>query len=195
MRGSLRGFCFQKKEAPLFLKAWFACARRPPGFILWRKRHLIFYKHGFPVRGALRGVIFWKKDPPKLSQHLPGAPRADPDLYSLPVPPELSPHVFSTSVGTSQAKPYFLRAFWEVCFPKMVSKVYVLDEAVMKKSKKHNARATSCSFLLACASILAKMEFIRGSRGSTGSSGIPIIRWQEPRLGPSLPRAPGARMT
>ena len=30
--------------------------------------------------GALRGFIFWKKDPPKLSQHLPGAPRALPEL-------------------------------------------------------------------------------------------------------------------
>ena len=51
--------------------------------------------------------------------------------------PELSSNVFSTFVGTSQAKPYFLRAFLEGRRPKMVSEVGVLYGAVMKKSKKH----------------------------------------------------------
>ena len=67
----------------------------------------------------------------------PELPRADPDLLSLPMPPELSSNVFSTFVGTSQAKPYFLRAFLEGRRPKMVSEVGVLYGAVMKKSKKH----------------------------------------------------------
>ena len=96
---------------------------------------------------------------------------------------------FSTFEGTSQAKPYFSRGSWEAIFPKMVSKVYVSCEAVLQKSKKHNARATSCTFLPTGARNMHDLEFIsgifrdpadpghaRGSGGTSRGSGPPCTR-------------------
>ena len=74
------------------------------------------------------------------SQSSPRAepPRADPDLHSLLVPPELSPDVLSTFSGTSATESYFLRPYLEGDLSDMVSKLCVLDGAVMKKSKTNN---------------------------------------------------------
>ena len=58
---------------------------------------------------------------------------ADPDLHSLLVLPELSPDVFSTFSGTSHAKPYFLGPYLLGDLSEIVSKLGVLDGAVMKK--------------------------------------------------------------
>ena len=51
----------------------------------------------------------------------------------------ISRDVFLTFVGTSQAKPYFLRAFLEGILSELLSEVGVLDEVVMKKSRKNIA--------------------------------------------------------
>ena len=57
---------------------------------------------------------------PRTLRAPPEPPRADPDLHSLLVPPELSHDVFSTLLGTSHAKPYVLRAFLEGTSPDLV---------------------------------------------------------------------------
>ena len=53
----------------------------------------------------------------------------------------------------------------------MIEKVYVSREAVLKKSKEHNARATSCSFSPTGAQNMHDSVLISGSRGSPGSAG------------------------
>jgi len=63
----------------------------------------------------------------------PEPPRANPDLHSLPVPPELSLDVFCTFSWTSQLKHLVLRAFLAGNPPKKLSKLGVLDERGMKK--------------------------------------------------------------
>ena len=128
------------------------------------------------------------KAPPDPPKALPRASRTDPDVHSLRFPPELSHDVFSTFVGQPHAKPHFLRVFLEGIFPKIVSKVCVLYGAVMKKSKTLHqsvARVTSA----------AKTEGNARSGTHPRILRIPRIRCQEPRLGTTLPRAPGARMT
>ena len=91
---------------------------------------------------------------PELPQRPPYHPGADPNDISLRLPPKLSPDVFSTFWGTSHAKPSVSRRFLEGNCLTMVPKPSISHETSLKKSKKHNARATSGSFLLACATNL-----------------------------------------
>ena len=66
----------------------------------------------------------------------PEPPTAGPEL---PGAIELSHDVFSTFVGQLHLKPLLLRAFLEGNPSEMLSKVGVIDGAVMKKSKKNIA--------------------------------------------------------
>ena len=134
------------------------------------------------------------KAPPDPPKALPRASRTDPDVHSLRLPPELSLDVFFYYffLGQPHAKPHFLRAFLEGICPKIVSKVCVLDGAVMNKSKKHCTGASPKSPSTVKSTNLPDLEFIRGFPGSRR---IPRIRCQELLLEPPLPHAPGARMT
>ena len=126
---------------------------------------------------------------PELPQRPPDHPGADTNVLSLRLPPKLSPDVFSTFWGTSHAKPSVLRRFLEGNCLKMVSKPSISHETSLKKSKKHNARATSGSFLLACATNLNDF-------GTQPLEPLePRNRFHGPLLRPSLPHAPGVRMT
>ena len=83
----------------------------------------IFVRYCYFYRGSQRSP-----------RPLPEPPRASQSLQSLP---ELSRDGFLTFVGSSHAKPSLLRAFLEGIRLKIVSKVGVLDERSLKKSKKH----------------------------------------------------------
>ena len=130
------------------------------------------------------------------SHALPGPPRALPEPPTagpeLPRAIELSHDVFSTFVGQLHLKPLLLRAFLEGNPSEMLSKVGVIDGAVMKKSKKHCTGASPESPSIVKHNkfepfgIHPRIQRIRRIRR---------IRCQELRLGPSLPRAPGVRMT
>ena len=79
----------------------------------------------------------------------PEPPRADPDLHSLPLPPELSLDVFFCTFSySSQLKHLVLRACLAGNLPKKLSKLGVLDERGMKKSKKHCTGVRSEPFSL-----------------------------------------------
>ena len=102
---------------------------------------------------------------------------------------ELSHDVFSTFVGTSHAVSYFLRRFLEGDLSESVSKVYLLDGAVMKKSKKHHAGAPHDRFF--------KDRFERNHRLGIHPriKRIPALWCHQVRPGAYLPHAPGVRMT
>ena len=71
----------------------------------------------------------------------------------------------------------------------MLSKVSVLDGAVMKKSKKHHAGASPES------PSTVKNNKFEPFGIHPRIQRIQRIRCQDPRLGTTLPRAPGVRMT
>ncbi len=73
----------------------------------------------------------------------PEPPRAGPDLHSLPVPPKLSLGVFFTFSWTSQLKRLVLRAFLAGNLPDKLSKLGVLDERGMKKTKTNMHRSVT----------------------------------------------------
>ncbi len=87
-----------------------------------------------PYAGVLRTLAFQTIGPDLLFGK-PGSepPRADPDLHSLPVPPELSRDVFLTCSWTSPLKHLLLRAFLAGIPPTKLPKVGVLDERFMNK--------------------------------------------------------------
>ena len=111
-----------------------------------------------------------------------------------PERPERSHDTFSICSGMSHTESYFLRALVDGLYPDMVSKVGVLDGAVLKKPGKRHRSATMLSSTVPAHQlkpngIHPRIPLIpRTPR-------IPAIRCQELRLGPSLPHAPGARMT
>ncbi len=78
----------------------------------------------------------------------PEPPRADPDHHSLPRPPELSLDVFLIFSWMSQLKHIVLRQFLAGNLPKQLSKLGVLDERGMKKSKQHCTGVSPESLLL-----------------------------------------------
>ena len=63
-----------------------------------------------------------KKHTKEQKELRPDPPRADPDLHSLPGPPELWRDVFSPFSGTSATESYFLRPFLEGHCPTSTSK-------------------------------------------------------------------------
>ncbi len=75
--------------------------------------------------------------------------------------------------------------------PDFIEKPYESYETSTKSRQKHRARATPDQFLLLFTSKTVQREFRFGS-----SEMVHILRnrWQELRLGPSLARAPVARM-
>ncbi len=93
--------------------------------------------YNITAAGAVDREFLYIESLPELSQGLPELepPRADPDLHSLPVPPELSLDVFLTFSYPSQIKPLVLREFLAGNLPKKLSKLGVLAETSMNKSK------------------------------------------------------------
>ncbi len=69
---------------------------------------------------------------------------------------------------------------------------YMLDACL---GKQHRARVSPESPSTVKTTSLSHLELIRGSRSIHRIHRIPRIRCQEPRLGTTLPRVPGARMT
>ena len=111
----------------------------------------------------------------KLPQGLPELRHTLPELTQastgLPVSPELSHDVFSTFLGTSHAVSYFLRRLLEGDLSEMVSKVYLLDGAVMKKSKNIAPERHTADFVKTASNGIIGLELIRGIRGIPLSSG------------------------
>ena len=75
----------------------------------------------------------------------------------------------------SQAESYFLKPFLEGDLSEMVSKVYLLDGAVMNKSTKHNTGATSCSQVARLAAKFAGIARIEIAADKTPALKVALV--------------------